>query len=324
VELWLKKSINISPSSNKHRATIEPHAGLNKDTMTALGPQEHTVLIVTGMSGAGRSTAAHSLEDHGWYVVDNLPPQMLKPLVALARDPKTEMPQVAAVMDARGGALFTDARDVIVELAKDANVQVLFLDATDEQLVKRFEQVRRPHPLQRDGTLLDGIVQERTLMQEIRERSDLVIDTTDMNIHQLSTAVASVYGEPGEARTRLTVMSFGYKYGLPSDVDMVADMRFLPNPYWDESLRGLSGRDEEVTSYVLSNPLATKFLGHFEESLDIVLGGYQSENKSFATLAIGCTGGKHRSVAIAEELAKRLGSRPDIQVTLKHRDLGRE
>jgi len=292
--------------------------------MAGLDLRGDTVLIVTGMSGAGRSTAANSLEDHGWYVVDNLPPQMLRPLVELARDPSTDMPRVAAVMDARGGALFAAARDVIVELAKEANVQVLFLDATDDQLVRRFEQVRRPHPLQRDSSLLDGIVQERTLMQEIRERSDLVIDTTDMNVHQLSMAIARVYGEPGDARSRLTVMSFGYKYGLPSDVDMVADMRFLPNPYWDESLRELSGRDDAVNAYVLSNPLAGKFLKHFEETLDVVLGGYLMENKTFATLAIGCTGGKHRSVAIAEEIAKRLGSRSDIQVTLKHRDLGRE
>jgi RNase adapter protein RapZ len=285
---------------------------------------EQAVLIVTGMSGAGRSTAANSLEDHGWYVVDNLPPAMLKPLVTLAEDPASAMPKVAAVMDSRGGAMFADARDVIVELSTDANVQVMFLDATDEQLVKRFEQVRRPHPLQGDGTLLDGIVAERKLMQEIRERSDLVIDTTDMNIHQLSTAVAGVYGEPGEAKTRLTVMSFGYKYGLPSDVDMVADMRFLPNPYWDESLRHQSGQDTAVSDYVTQNPLAAEFMTHFEKSLESVLAGYQSENKSFATLAIGCTGGKHRSVAMAEELVRKLSKRSDIQVTLKHRDLGRE
>jgi len=227
-------------------------------------------------------------------------------------------------MDARGGSLFANARDVIVELSQDANVQVLFLDATDEQLVRRFEQVRRPHPLQGEGTLLDGIREERTLMQEIRERSDLVMDTTGMNIHQLSTSISSAYGEPGEAKTRLTILSFGFKYGLPSDVDMVADMRFLPNPYWEESLRKLSGRDDQVNAYVLSNPLAAKFLGQFEQSLDTVFEGYSSENKTFATLAIGCTGGKHRSVAIAEELAKRLGDRSDIQVTLKHRDLGRE
>jgi RNase adapter protein RapZ len=285
---------------------------------------DQVVLIVTGMSGAGRSTAANSLEDHGWYVVDNLPPQMLRPLVDLAEDPQAGMPKVAAVMDSRGGVLFSAARDAILELSKDANVQVLFLDSTDEQLVKRFEQVRRPHPLQGNGTLLDGIIAERKVMQEIRERSDLVIDTTDMNIHQLSTAVAGVYGEPGEAKTRLTVMSFGYKYGLPTDVDMVADVRFLPNPYWDESLRHQSGQDAEVARYVTSQALATDFLDHFQKSLDIVLQGYIRENKTFATLAIGCTGGKHRSVAMAEELAKKLNERSDIQVTLKHRDLGRE
>ena len=292
--------------------------------MSASTPLHQTVLVVTGMSGAGRSTAANSLEDHGWYVVDNLPPQMLRPLVTLAEDSASNMPKVAAVMDARGGSLFDDARNVIVELSKEANVQVLFLDATDDQLVRRFEQVRRPHPLQGEGTLLDGITQERKLMQEIRERSDLVIDTTDMNIHQLSTAVSGVYGTDGVQKTRLTVMSFGFKYGLPSDVDMVADMRFLPNPYWDESLRHQSGQDIEVSKYVVSNPLALEFLEHFEKTLEIVVKGYIAENKPFATLAIGCTGGKHRSVAVAEELVKKLGQRDDIQVTLKHRDLGRE
>lgn len=283
-----------------------------------------SVLVVTGMSGAGRSTAANSLEDHGWYVVDNLPPQMLPPLLELASKPNSGMAKVAAVMDARGGALFRDARDVIVDVAKSADVHVLFLDATNDQLVRRFEQVRRPHPLQGEGSLLDGIVQERTLMQEIRERSDLVIDTSDMNIHQLTTAVASVYGDPTEAKTRLTIMSFGFKYGLPSDVDMVADMRFLPNPYWEEELRPLSGQDELVSGYVIKNPLASEFLEHFESAIDVVLTGYQSENKAFATLAIGCTGGKHRSVAVAEELARRLSARTDIHVTVKHRDVGRE
>jgi UPF0042 nucleotide-binding protein len=190
--------------------------------------------------------------------------------------------------------------------------------------VRRFEQVRRPHPLQGEGTLLDGITQERKLMQEIRERSDLVIDTTDMNIHQLSTAVSGVYGTDGVQKTRLTVMSFGFKYGLPSDVDMVADMRFLPNPYWDEALRHQSGQDIEVSKYVVSHPLAVEFLDHFEKTLGIVVKGYVAENKPFATLAIGCTGGKHRSVAVAEELVKKLSQRDDIQVTLKHRDLGRE
>ena len=283
-----------------------------------------SVLIVTGMSGAGRSTAAHSLEDHGWYVVDNLPPQMLQPLVDLAHDPGSHMTKLAAVMDVRGGSLFEHASEVIENLSEHANVHVLFLDTTDDTLVRRFEQVRRPHPLQEDGTLLDGITRERALMHPIREQSDLVIDTSEMNIHQLSTAVAAAYGTPGETRTRLTIVSFGYKYGLPSDVDMVADMRFLPNPYWEESLRHNTGKDTPVSDFVLANPLAKDFLDQFERALHTVLSGYVSENKTYATIAVGCTGGKHRSVAMAEELGARLSARADVQITVKHRDLGRE
>lgn len=283
-----------------------------------------SVLIVTGMSGAGRSTAAHSLEDQGWYVVDNLPPQMLQPLVDLAHDPGSHMTKLAAVMDVRGGSLFEHASEVIENLSEHANVHVLFLDTTDDTLVRRFEQVRRPHPLQEDGTLLDGITRERALMHPIREQSDLVIDTSEMNIHQLSTAVAAAYGTPGETRTRLTIVSFGYKYGLPSDVDMVADMRFLPNPYWEESLRLNTGKDTPVSDFVLANPLAKDFLDQFERALHTVLSGYVSENKTYATIAVGCTGGKHRSVAMAEELGARLSARADVQVTVKHRDLGRE
>ena len=292
-----------------------------------MAPLKHegpSVLIVTGMSGAGRSTAANSLEDQGWYVVDNLPPQMLQPLVDLAHEPESHMAKLAAVMDVRGGSLFEHASEVIESLSEHASVQVLFLDSTDDALVRRFEQVRRPHPLQEDGTLLDGISRERSLMHPIREQSDLVIDTSEMNIHQLSTAVAAAYGAPGEAKTRLTIMSFGYKYGLPSDVDMVADMRFLPNPYWEESLRENSGKDVLVSDYVLSHPLATDFLEQFERTLHTVLSGYVSENKTYATIAIGCTGGKHRSVAMAEELGARLTARADVQVAVKHRDLGRE
>ena len=292
-----------------------------------MAPLKHdgpSVLIVTGMSGAGRSTAANSLEDQGWYVVDNLPPQMLQPLVDLAHEPESHMAKLADVMDVRGGSLFEHASEVIESLSEHASVQVLFLDSTDDALVRRFEQVRRPHPLQEDGTLLDGISRERQLMHPIREQSDLVIDTSEMNIHQLSTAVAAAYGIPGEAKTRLTIMSFGYKYGLPSDVDMVADMRFLPNPYWEEALRHNTGKDAPVSDYVLSHPLAADFLEQFERTLHTVLSGYVSENKTYATIAIGCTGGKHRSVAMAEELGARLTARADVQVAVKHRDLGRE
>jgi UPF0042 nucleotide-binding protein len=295
-----------------------------KEAMAPSDTPHQRVLLVTGMSGAGRSTAANALEDLGWYVVDNLPPQMLSPLVALAREPGSAMPLLAAVIDVRGGSLFTDASDVVLDLSRDDGIQVLFLDSTEDILVRRFEQVRRPHPLQEQGTLLDGIARERVVMGAIRERSDLVIDTSEMNIHQLTTAVKTAYGEPGQATTRLTVMSFGFKYGVPTDVDMVADMRFLPNPYWEENLRGSSGKDGAVRSYVTTNPAAKRFLEHYEKALHIVLEGYVSENKTYATLAIGCTGGKHRSVAMAEEIVARLGSRQDIQVSVKHRDLGRE
>ena len=295
-----------------------------KGNVVPARPDGTSVLIVTGMSGAGRSTAANALEDRGWYVVDNLPAQMLEPLVALAHEPESHLSKLAAVMDVRSSALFEGASEVIQTLSEHANVQVLFLNATDDSLVRRFEQVRRPHPLQGDGTILEGIGTERRLLQPIRERSDLVIDTSDLNIHQLSTAVATAYGEPGEARTKLTIMSFGYKYGLPSDVDMVADMRFLPNPYWEEPLREGTGQDAAVRDYVLANPLAADFLDQFERTLHTVLSGYVSENKSYATVAIGCTGGKHRSVAMAEELGARLSTRSDVQVTIRHRDLGRE
>ena len=290
----------------------------------AVNQPQTRVLIVTGMSGAGRSTAANALEDHGWYVADNLPPKMLRPLVDLADDPANDMPQLAAVIDVRGGSLFSDATDAIVALSHESNVEIVFLDSTNDVLVRRFEQVRRPHPLQEDGTLLDGIERERSLMQEIRERSDFVMDTSEMNIHQLSTAISKIYSEPEDARIRLTIISFGYKYGLPSDVDMVADMRFLPNPYWEESLRSLSGKDQAVSDYVTGNPLAKEFMDSYENSLAAVLRGYAGENKTFATLAIGCTGGKHRSVAMAENMANRLSGRDDIQVAVKHRDLGRE
>ena len=290
----------------------------------AVNQPQTRVLIVTGMSGAGRSTTANALEDHGWYVVDNLPPKMLRPLVDLADDPANDMPQLAAVIDVRGGSLFSDATDAIVALSHESNVEIVFLDSTNDVLVRRFEQVRRPHPLQEDGTLLDGIERERSLMQEIRERSDFVMDTSEMNIHQLSTAISKIYSEPEDARIRLTIISFGYKYGLPSDVDMVADMRFLPNPYWEESLRSLSGKDQAVSDYVTGNPLAKEFMDSYENSLAAVLRGYAGENKTFATLAIGCTGGKHRSVAMAENMANRLSGRDDIQVAVKHRDLGRE
>ncbi|MCA1308077.1 RNase adapter RapZ [Microbacterium esteraromaticum] len=286
--------------------------------------QEGEFLIVTGMSGAGRTTAANALEDLGWYVVDNLPPQILRPLLELTDMGAGNLPKIAAVVDVRGPGLFDDFPDVARALRGRGSVKVLYLDASDDVLVRRFESVRRPHPLQSDGTLLDGIRAERARLAPIRESADLLIDTSALNIHQLATQVSEMFSEEGAARHRVTLLSFGFKYGLPTDVDHVADMRFLPNPFWQEELRAFTGKDADVRDYVLSRPGAAEFLDAYTQTLRPVLEGYQRENKSHSTIAIGCTGGKHRSVAMAEELARRLADTPGVAVNVRHRDLGRE
>ena len=282
------------------------------------------ILVVTGMSGAGRSTVGNALEDLGWYVVDNLPPQMLRPLVELAEHTGDAIPKVAAIVDVRGGRLFADAQHTIDSLRGTDSLRLLFLDATDAALVRRFEQVRRPHPLQGDGTLLDGIGAERARMAELRSLSDVVIDTSDLNIHQLATTISEQFSDEAELGTRVTVESFGFKYGLPSDADLVADARFLPNPFWVPELRQQTGLDPEVRDFVLGQEGATEFVDAYLAALTPVLSGYRRENKRHATIAVGCTGGKHRSIAIAEELGRRLRSLPDVTVSVKHRDLGRE
>ncbi len=282
------------------------------------------MLVVTGMSGAGRSTVGNALEDLGWYVVDNLPPQMLRPMVELSEHSGDAIPKVAAIVDVRGGKLFADVQQALESLRDNASVRVLFLDATDAALVRRFEQVRRPHPLQGDGTLLDGITEERTRMAELRDQSDLVIDTSDLNIHQLATAIQEQFADGSENDTRVTVLSFGFKYGLPSDADHVADARFLPNPFWVPELRSQTGLDDDVRKYVLGQPGAIEFVDAYAAALAPVLDGYRRENKRHATIAVGCTGGKHRSVAIAEELGRRLRQLPGVTVNVRHRDLGRE
>lgn len=282
------------------------------------------VLIVTGMSGAGRSTVGNALEDLGWYVVDNLPPQMLRPLVELAGRAGETIPKIAAITDVRGGRLFADLQEVVESLRAGTAVRVLFLEATDDALVRRFEQVRRPHPLQGDGTLLDGIRAERARMLEMRESSDIIIDTSDLNIHQLATKTAEIFADESSPGVQITVLSFGFKYGVPTDADLVADMRFLPNPFWIPELRPHTGLDEIVSDFVLAQEGATEFVDSYAKALEPVLAGYQRENKRHATIAIGCTGGKHRSVAVAEHLAAIIRGLPGVAVNVKHRDLGRE
>jgi len=282
------------------------------------------VLIVTGMSGAGRSTVGNALEDLGWYVVDNLPPQMLRPLVELAERAGSTLPRIAAIVDVRGGRLFSDLEQAVETLRESAAVRVLFLEATDSVLVRRFEQVRRPHPLQGSGTLLDGIAAERQRMLQMREASDMIIDTSDLNIHQLATEIAEGFAEQNSPGVQLTVMSFGFKYGLPADADLVADMRFLPNPFWIPELKPFTGLDREVSDFVFAQEGAEEFVISYAAALAPVLAGYQRENKRHATIAIGCTGGKHRSVAVAERLSALLREQPGVAVNVKHRDLGRE
>lgn len=282
------------------------------------------VLIVTGMSGAGRTTAANALEDMGWYVVDNLPPQMLRPLLEISEAAAGALPKVAAVVDVRGRDLFGALPAVTQALRGGRSLRVLFLDAADDALVRRFESVRRPHPLQADGTLLDGIHRERERLAAIREGADLIVDTTELNVHQLATRIMDLFRQAGDARHTVTVMSFGFKYGLPTDVDLVADMRFLPNPFWIPELKSRTGEDGAVRDYVLAQEGAMEFIDAYSAALRPVLEGYQRENKQHSVVAVGCTGGKHRSVVTVRELAQRLASVPGVAVRVKHRDLGRE
>jgi len=286
--------------------------------------EQQEMLIVTGMSGAGRSTVANALEDLGWYVVDNLPPQMLRPLVELVSRAGTNLPKIAAVVDIRGRDFFSDFQEIVQSLRNGSQVRVIFLEARDDILVRRFESVRRPHPLQGEGTILDGITAERTRLKAVRESSDSVIDTSDLNIHQLATTITERFADENTAGVQVTIMSFGFKYGLPTDVDLVADARFLPNPFWVPELRSHNGLDAQVREFVLAQTGAREFIDLYAAALEPVLAGYQRENKRHATISIGCTGGKHRSVAIAIEIASLISQFPGVAVSIKHRDLGRE
>jgi UPF0042 nucleotide-binding protein len=277
------------------------------------------------MSGAGRSTVGNALEDLGWYVVDNLPPQMLEPIADLFTLAKTPLPRLAVVIDVRGGEFFGELNEHLTSLrSRNINLRVLFLEATDPALVKRFESVRRPHPLQGNGTILDGIAAERTRLLNLRESADVIIDTSDLNVHQLSNKIADGFSLEQSRKLQITVMSFGFKYGLPSDADLVADMRFLPNPFWQESLRPFTGEDDQVSDFVLGQPGAQEFVTNYLAALKPVLNGYLNENKRYATIAIGCTGGKHRSVAVSRLIAAELQKLDDVAISIKHRDLGKE
>ncbi len=281
------------------------------------------VILVTGMSGAGRSTATRALEDMGWFVVDNLPPTLMINVVDYVLQ-RTGSHKVALVADVRGGQLFDELRESL-SIIKSAghDLRVLFLEAGDEALVRRYESSRRPHPLQRDDSLLGAVQRERELLRDLRADADIVIDTSNLNVHELRRSIENAFGDDEHYALRVTIMSFGFKYGIPVDADLVADMRFLPNPYWDPELTELTGLDAPVNDYVVGFPTAQEFLTKYADLLDMVEDGYLREGKRFLTIAMGCTGGKHRSVAMAENLSARL-VKSGVEVRVVHRDLGRE
>ena len=262
------------------------------------------VVVITGMSGAGRSTVAHSMEDAGWYVIDNLPPQLLGALLELTEQTSDS---VAVVIDVRGRQFFDQLNRALAELAERGVIRkIVFVDAADEVLIRRFESSRRPHPLQGNDRILDGIERERTKLHDLRAGADLVVDTSQLNIHQLERKINELFQSGSLASLKVNLLSFGYKFGIPADADLVMDCRFIPNPHWQPELRPKNGLDSDVSKAVLSAAEVPEFLDRYVAMFESIARGYLHEGKKFITLAIGCTGGKHRSVAIAEELAKRL------------------
>ena len=292
--------------------------------MTEPLPEDRGELVViTGMSGAGRSTAAKELEDLGYFVVDNLPPQLVPDVVRLVDESKGVLQPIAVVVDVRSGSFFTGLREVLARRATGRRTTLVFLEANDDVLVRRQEAARRPHPLQGSGRLLDGLGRERVVLGDLRADADLVIDTSNLNVHQLTDKIAEAFGTEHTTSMRATVISFGFKYGIPVDADLVADMRFLPNPHWVPELRPLTGRDEPVATYVKNRPGAEEFLTEYVELIRTMVEGYLREGKRFMTVAVGCTGGKHRRVAMTEEIAARLREH-GVEARPMHRDLGRE
>ena len=283
------------------------------------------LLILTGMSGAGRSTVAHALEDLGWYVVDNLPPALLPQLAQQSLDTHAAL---AVVVDVRGGKFFDDLNNALLALKNShTTFRLLFLDASDQALVQRFESTRRPHPLQAKDRIVDGIERERAKLEDIRAQADVVIDSSNLNVHQLEKRTSEIFAAGMLPTLRINVLSFGYKYGIPVDADLVLDCRFIPNPHWIPELRPLTGLDAPVSERVLNSEGVADFVQSYVSVVQRMIPGSLREGKKYVTIAIGCTGGKHRSVAVAQEIARQLTTTSadlEISAHATHRDVGRE
>lgn len=284
------------------------------------------IIVITGLSGAGRTQVAKVLEDLDVFVIDNMPPSLIEKVVELAEAPGSTVDQLGVVADIRGRRFFGELVQAVRDLRlTHDDVKVLFLEASDDVLVRRFEATRRRHPASGDeGGVLEGIRSERALMSELRGMADLIVDTSDLNVHELRDRVIDALGARDAATMRIQVVSFGFKYGTPRDADLVQDVRFLPNPHWVDELRPYNGKDAPVRDYVFGQPMTAPFLDALEHLLDVTIPGYVGEGKRYLSVAIGCTGGKHRSVAVAEHIAAHLRATTDLPVSVEHRDLGEE
>ena len=286
-----------------------------------MGPQ---LAIITGLSGAGRTTAAKVLEDLGYFVIDNLPPSLIGRVVDLATAPGSTVDRVALVVDVRGREFFGDLRVTLSTLGgRGLRPRVVFLEASDESLVKRYDAARRVHPLSGPDRVTEGIARERRLLADLRAEADLVIDTTDTNVHELRDRLVDAFGEEGTAGLFVNIVSFGFKNGTPRDADIILDVRFLPNPHWIDELRPLTGLDAPVRDYVLGQPETGVFLERLFALFDVMVPAFVKEGKHYLTIAMGCTGGKHRSVVLAERLATHVRTL-DVAVQVDHRDRGKE
>ncbi len=278
-------------------------------------------LIITGLSGAGRSQAADCFEDLGWFVIDNMPPALLTKVTELVQAPGSTIERVALVVGTT--AYLDELSPALDQVAKTANrVRILFLEATTEVLVRRYENTRRRHPMAESDRVSDGIERERELLDPVKAQADVVVDTSDLNVHQLRDRLLDLFAGDTESGLQTSIVSFGYKHGLPLDVDLVFDCRFLPNPHWVPDLRPLTGLDDPVRKYVTDQPDTPVFLERLDGLLELLLPAYVKEGKSYLSIGVGCTGGTHRSVVIATELGRLLRAR-GFQPTVSHRDINK-